>query len=69
MKSSVINKKVETIEVELDVDDLDFIITEHFKRMYNATTSEVIVDLSELHHLSNRDCIIHMTYHREELIK
>lgn len=68
MKESTINKKVTTVQVELDANDLDFIITEHFKRLYNAKTSEITIDLSQLidYHPAP-DFLMYVNYHREEV--
>lgn len=64
MKETTLNKKVTNIKVELEIEDLGVILTEHFKRLYNMTTSEITVDLNELQHLG---ALVYVDCTREEV--
>lgn len=64
MKITQIDKKVTESEVMLTKDDLELIITEYFKQMFNAKASELSITFEE-----EDQGDIQVSYRRVEIIK
>lgn len=64
MKITQTDKKVTESEVMLTKDDLELIITEYFKQMFNAKASELSITFEE-----EDQGEIQVSYRRVEIIK
>lgn len=64
MKITQTDKKVTESEVMLTKDDLELIITEYFKQMFNAKASELSITFEE-----ENQGEIQVSYRRIEIIK
>lgn len=64
MKITQVDKKVTESEVMLTKDDLELIITEYFKQMFNAKASELSITFEE-----EDQGEIQVSYRRVEIIK